>query len=184
MSIPEESNQWTLEPLGMRSPRRFVATVRSQVISGLIAGHQVEEKLLRRESPASKEKGRKAVSSLTQVERRDPQRDRKEEAKEVERPPKAKTKAKERAAKVKEKPWAMSRLRRSQKLRSRPGPGMPVDGKVMMTPVGTTGLKAVRAHAWRVPLGALHGSAMVTKRHERAIETRSGLSSKSVIAAI
>ena len=96
----------------------------------------------------------------------------------MERPPKAKTKAKERAAKVKEKPWAMSRLRRSQKLRSRPGPGMPVDGKVMMTPVGTTGLKAVRAHAWRVPFSRR------VARVQRAIETRSGLSSKSVIAAI
>ena len=71
----------------------------------------------------------------------------KDEAKEVERPPKAKTKVKERAEKVKEKLWEMSKLRRSQKLRSRPGPGMPVDGKVMVNPVGTTGPKADRAQA-------------------------------------
>ena len=139
---PEESSQWTLEPSVTTKPRRFVTTAESQVTSSPTAGHQVEEKLLRRESLVSKEKGRKAVSSPTQVERKDLRKDRKEEAKEVERPPKAKTKARERTTKVKEKLWAMLRLRRNQKLRSRPGLGMPVDGKVMMNPVGTTGLKA------------------------------------------
>ena len=139
-----------MEPSVTTKPRRFVTTAESQVTSSPTVGHQVEEKLLRRESLVSKEKGRKAVSSPTQVERKDLRKDRKEEAKEVERPPKAKTKAKERTTKAKEKLWAMLRLRRNQKLRSRPGLGMPVDGKVMMNPVGTTGLKAVRAQAWRV----------------------------------
>ena len=55
---------------------------------------------------------------------------------------KGKDKGKGKTTKVKEKLWAMLRLRRNQKLRSRPGLGMPVDGKVMMNPVGTTGLKA------------------------------------------
>ena len=69
----------------------------------MIAGHQVEEKLLRRESPASKEKGRNAVSSLTQVERRDPQRGRKEESKGGGKATKGKDKGKGKSGKSKRK---------------------------------------------------------------------------------
>ena len=192
MSTPEESNQWTLEPLGMTSPRRFVTTVRSQIISGLIAGHQVEEKLLRKESPASKEKGRKAVSSRTQVERssggkKGSPKGSKGGSKEGGKATKGKDKGKGKSGKSKRKAMGNVEAEKEPEAEEQAG-SWDASGWEGRDDSGwnnwTEGGQGSRLEGNYLSLGALHGSAMVTKRHERAVETRSGLPSKSVIAAI
>ena len=144
----------------------------------------MEEKLLRRESLVSKEKGRKAVSSPTQVEKKGPLKGSKGGRKGGGKATKGKDKGKGKNNKGKGKAMGNVEAEKEPEAEEQAGSG------------DASGWEGHDESSWNnwaeggqgsslegnyLPLGALHRSAMVTKWHDDS-ESRSGLSESWVAA--